>query len=275
MNSTFKVLFKVLFKHNYFSDKKLNCIDVTPSSETKLIFRNYGLQLNSFYGGFNIVYEEKFSNEKREKNDINVTLRFILTLKDTDFYNYTSEFTQDIVNNICYFHNISEKRSSFSMEVLHTNEYVSERDIIKNDKFDQNFFTKPFGVLDILFEENSPNEFTINFQEKSTFWRYIIVGEHFLNLNEPAVIFGKEVFVGPEKIVLPNNREALTFESLAPISLFQVQKNNHQLVENYTSTSSKYKVILKALPSPDIKNITALPRKEGKENRYYSEIFIY
>lgn len=278
MNIEFDILFTLQLKHNYFADGKLKkvAIDITPGTKIKL--NNNGLLFKPFNDGFRILYDKNFAGQKRTREmalDGITVLRFHLTLNDSDFFNYTGGISKEIISNLFYFHNIpGTSPQSFSSTVLHEEELVTDSNLVSESRFTDLPLNKPFGVLDVRLNEDLSPLLTIHFGEKKTYWRYVIAGNHLLNLKSPAIL-GEEVnFVGPERIVLPDAREAITFESPAPISLKQSYNQLFRLVENYNKEDSKYKIILKSLPVPDIRTISALPKEESIKENTYSEIFI-
>jgi hypothetical protein len=74
---------------------------------------------------------------------------------------------------------------------------------------------------------------------------------------------------------LPNKSEAIVFESEKPIGIFQKTKKVFQLVENFDKATLKGKIVLRALPVPDIKVISSLNKEESKKDIEFSEIMIY
>jgi hypothetical protein len=240
--------------------------------------KNNGLLFKPFKDGFRILYESKLGDVYNDRNNITnseTILRFHVKLNDSDFYSYTSDFSKDINVNCCYFHNIVDiTPSPFSNSHLHAEEFISEKDVVNYTTLLEMQHPKPFGVLDVKLYENLPKEFSINFSEKKTIWRYIIVSEHLKSLNNPAILSNSTVFVGPKTILLPNNQEAISFESPEEFGVLQTNKTAFQLVEDYDTETLSYKIVLKVLPNPDVKKISLIASKNNPQ-KTYSEIFIY
>ncbi len=276
MNIEYDILTTVSFKHRYFSDLKFSGLQVVPDNDSTHTMINHGLVFKSSRDGFRIFFDSGDGKQKAEVINSNITLRFVLTLTDPLFYNYTSDFTKNLASGICYFHNIPGKRQEASSDfALHTGDFVSEKDVMNVTDFDKDYFTKPFGVIDLAITEALLDEYSISFHEKETYWRYVLVSDHLKHLTDPAVVYETELFDGPKKIALPDKREAVTFESTSPIGIFQLPKKIFKLVENYDAATLKYKVVLNTLPLPDVNTLSVLPREKGKETFNYSEIFIY
>lgn len=279
MNSAYNILTTVSFKHRYFSDLKFNGLQVVPDTNSRRIMVNHGLVFKSSRDGFRIFFEtgaESLEQQLKEIIDHKINLRFILTLTDPLFYNYTSGFTNNLATGTLYFHNSVEKREQASSDfALHTGEFASEKEVLNLKDLDIDYFTRPFGIIDLYLVEGLLQDYSISFREKETYWRYVLVSDHLKHLTDPAIVYDTEIFDGPKKIALPDQREAVTFESTAPIGLFQLPKKVFKLVENFDAATLKYKVVLNTLPLPDINALSVLPREKGKETLSYSEIFIY
>lgn len=279
MNSAYNILTTVSFKHRYFSDLKFNGLQVVPDSDSMRTMVNHKLVFKSSRDGFRIFFEtgdETTEQQRKEILEHKITLRFILTLTDSLFYNYTSGLTNNLASGTLYFHNNVENREQVSSEfTLHTGEFVSEKEVVNLKDLGMDYFTRPFGIIDLYLSDGLLQDYSISFREKETYWRYVLVSDHLKHLTDPAVVYDTEIFDGPKKIALPDQREAVTFESTAPIGLFQLPKKVFKLVENFDAATLKYKVVLNTLPLPDINALSVLPREKGKEALNYSEIFIY
>lgn len=272
------ILFTVLFRHTYFSSAKLECLTVTPTNDSLQAIRNNGLFFKSFKDGFRILYDTTQAGRYRERSALlgkNLSLRFTLALNDSSFYNYTSVTTDNIKDTVFYFNNTFTNNSSGKPDdLLHQDAFVSEKDLLGLDAIGQDFFVKPFGILDLELSASLKTEHSIRFDKKNTYWRYIVVGDHLKSLSSPAILDTNNLaaFHSPEKIALPDKREALLFTSIAPISLAEKPDALFQLVENYEAGSGKHKVVKKALPVPDVRSVSS---STGEKKSNYSEIFIY
>jgi hypothetical protein len=269
MNFSHKELVRINFRHSYFLDGIPNCFSVKPTIETERFFLNNNLLFKNKNSHFIIAYESFNNGIERTMEDVlelNAILRFTITLTDSLFFNYTSISTSDISNSIFHFHNFNEDKRQF----LHSDENVLLKDLVSVSNFDFNFFIKPFALIELQLNNIHSKEYIINFKEKQTHWRYLIVSEHLKDLSEPAVI-GPTAFNGPIEIILPDSKTALSFESTIPIGIKQRSEQSFQLVENYNLSSNKGKIVIKNLPQPNVNNISKI-RDEGQNE--YSEIII-
>lgn len=281
MNTSFDILFTVLFRHAYFSSSKLECLVVDPDKNTAQAIVNNGLLFKPFKDGFRILFETSFAGRERERAELlngELTLRFILTLSDPDFYNYTSMAAGNIKDVIFYFRNSLNNVINGQTAILHHEEFASEKDLLSVKDAGENFFVKPFGLLDVELSSALMPENAVRFDKKASYWQYIVVGDHLKGLTNPAILNtnNQAVFNGPEKIRLPDKREALLFTSQTPINIAERPDDLFQLVENYESGSGKHKVIKRSLPVPDIRLVSSGSGKSDPEKKTtYSEIFIY
>lgn len=282
MNYQFETLTNVFFKHSYFSDAKFEGLTVKTADSAIYIMTCQGLVFKSIKGGFQILFNTDFAGRKREREEVlkdTFTLTFHLLLNTPSFYNYTANISHNITQSIFYFSNISRNPEvTLSAGMLHRENSVSEKDTYPADQFYGRFFSKPFGLLDLQIHKGMEKTYVINFSAKSTFWRYILVSDHFRELHNPAVLNpgNHEVFNGPKELTLPDGRPALAFTSKNKISLSEFTLLPFQLVENYGSETGKYKVVITALPIPDINTISKVETmSQNKTKTTFSEIFIY
>jgi hypothetical protein len=282
MTLEFDILFTVSFRHAYFSSARLECLTVAPDAATGQALKNHGLLFKPFKNSFQVFYDTALAGRKRKRAELlegKLQLRFILSLNDPHFYNYTEIVTNNLKEVVFYFNNSSTRNAAGKpYDLLHDHEFVTEKDLVTPEAIGENFFVKPFGVLDIQVSPALKLEYSIHFNKKTSYWRYIVVGDHLKGLNNPAILNMNDqaVFNSPEKIELPDRREALLFTSLAPISLAEIPGELFQLVENYDFGAGRHKVVKKALPVPDIRSVSSGSGKNKTEQKTnYSEIFIY
>ncbi len=270
----YSILTTVYFKHYYFTNNKLPHLVASPSTTCAAIMNNNKMLFKPFKDGFHILYEskvEKHINDKKELLNNNQVLRFTIQLADEYFYNYTSDFATDITEYLFYFNN----QPNTNGNTLHQDEFVSNKDMITPAQLGGSFFTKPFAVVDIWLNETLQSEYSIVFKEKISFWRYLVVSNHIKDLKSLAILDGENnVFKPATNLVLPNGVAAICLESIQAYSLQQIQQNSFKLVEDFTSNTAKYKVVIKTLPTPNIKTISNTIHKTNTNKNFYSEIFI-
>jgi hypothetical protein len=280
MRYAFDILTEVHFKHSYFSDAVFNGLGISVSNNTLNSINNLGLMFKPFKGGFYILFDQNFANKPRTREEVlneNLTLEFTLTLKDSDFYTYTANLPEQINDSIYYFRNsLKTTPDTADTNMLHSEEFVSNKDVYKLWYFKERFFNKPFAKLDLTLHPVFETLYYINFKARATYWRYILMSDYLQNLNNPAIIGSDNVnvFGAPLEINLPNNTTVCGFISEDELDLSQQPGKTFQLVENYVNGSSKYKVIKRALPLPDVRHISRIPLKDFNLVNY-SDILIH
>jgi hypothetical protein len=270
MNTKHELLAQIHFRHAYFLNNIPNCFSVTPSAETERVLLNHALIFKKSNDGFRLAFEAVNNAQTKTRKEVIASeeiLRFVVTLKDELFYNYTQTGTTDILNSCFHFHNFN----SNSDERLHTSEYASAADCVDEQLFKNESVTKPFAYIELKLSNLVKEVYYIHFREKETYWRYLLVSDYLQTLVNPAILNGSITFTGPVPVLLPNDSKALVFESTKPIGIKQKQESVFQLVESYNSELKKGRIVIKMLPYPDVKNISKIFFGENKE---YSEIIL-
>lgn len=278
MRYAFEILVSVSFNHSYFSTQNFGGLSIEPSEETSRMLLNHGLMIKQFSGGFHILFDKNFAGSEREKATVlkdNILCQFTLRLNDRNFYNYTEPVEGDINTSIYYFHN-TFKSSPNLKKSLHSDKYVSAKDLQPMENFEAKYFVKPFGLLELQLSEGLEETYSVTFKAKETYWRYILVSEDLKSLNSPAILdsASSEFFEGPETLPV-RGKDTLAFRSKNPISFNQKARNIFQLVDNYDAETGRYKVVMRALPSADPNNITLIDSSTSTRTLNYSEIFIH
>ncbi|OCX53142.1 hypothetical protein BEL04_02165 [Mucilaginibacter sp. PPCGB 2223] len=273
MLSVFNTLTKVNFNHSYFADGIFNALSVQISDATTREMNNNGLFLKAFRGGFHLLYDENYGASGRTRESVlneGLTLQFVLVLKDNLFFNYTADVPEQLSTSVYYLGN----RANTAGAVLHAGDFVSAKDIVAVADLKQYFFVKPFAILELVLAPDLQSECFIRFQSRATYWRYILMSGHLQQLNSPAIIDGEggSEFGEPLSVTLPGNKEVKAFVSGSQMQLSQYPAKTFQLAENYQEGSLKYKVIIRALPQPDISAISKIPNHNSTN---ISDIFIY
>ncbi len=282
MNYQFEILTTVYFKHEYYSDGKSKGLNIVPDEDSKAKITNLGLVFHSFEGGFQILFDTSFAGGKRTRAVLvraPFTLTFHLQLSVPSFYNYTANISKDIIQTLFYFSNISRETGKTNPSgMLHRGAFVTKADLFPTIQFNIHVASKPFGLLDLKINEQLRAEYLINFQAKSTFWRYILVSPYYRDLNHPAILNAENdrIFNGPTRLKLPDGRPAIAFISKNKIRLRDSYFPFFRLVENFDPEGGKFRVVKQALPLPDINTISRVEAKASNGNKTdYSEIFIY
>lgn len=285
MESRYELLVSVVYRHEFFPNRKFDKLSTEPTSSTREALTKNGLLFRCSPDGFRIFFDTRWAGGVRERETLlqeAQDLLFLLTLHDADFYHYTDLDPGDITRSFFYLSNESPGGGErVKPELLHEGDFVTENDRVYFSKLPQHFFGKPFGWLQLTLNAKLTEVYEARWPVRSVYWKYIVVSQHLKELNKPAIIdpVTKQVFAGPEPILLPDNRSALSFVSETPISFLTAEKQLFQLVENFEEESGRYKVVLSALPHADPRILSdvrdAKDRKAKKATAYFSEIFIY
>lgn len=273
MHSRFEILFDLSFRHGYFADAAPDCFGLEPDRNTAEYFRNHNLLFKAKTGGFTLFFESESNDAKKSREEVLAEkgfLRFVVSLRDPLFFNYTTPAPENAASSVFYFNEVHQAGDK-SLR-LHAEDHVSIADLKDLADLKDDFFVRPFAIIDLELSAISSTQLTISFREKSTYWRYLIVSDHLKDLQEPAVINDSMLFDGPQKILLPNNTEALAFVSQQPIALQRRATKKIQLLENFDRATQKGKVVLRALPMPDVNVISLVSKERSAEE--FSEIII-
>ncbi len=282
MEYQFETLTRLFFKHEFFSDSKFEDIEVTPERKSIQTLNNRALLFKSFNGGCQLLFNTTLAGRSRRRSDLlkdPFYLNFQLRLNDPFFYNYTANVSHDITQSLFYFRNSSgEQEASIAAGTLHKGDFVTTADLHPVNGFPGQSFSPSFGVLELQVSEKLEEVYTIAFQARDTFWRYLLIKDHFRELHQPAILNAKnqQVFNGPEELALPDGRAAWLFSSKNKIQLQESVSAPFQLVEDYDAATGKFKVVKKGLPLPDVttlSKIRAAPHDSTKQE--FSEIIIY
>lgn len=272
----YEILTQVEFRHRYFLNHKLECFSIKPDLKTARFLRRSGLVLREFNNGFKLFFKSLNNQETIKRNDIldDFVLRFHIELNDPCFFNYTDCGARKWDTGFYHFNNFTGKKERFSIKNLHNEEFVSVEDTVDESTFKKKFLIKPFGIIDLQLRYDLQTDYVLHFREIECYWRYIIVGNHFKNLSELAIIGKNVAFEGPENITLPDNREGISFVSLLPIRLKQRPDQYFKLVDHHKEEESTFNVLINALPVPDTRHMPSIINNKN-DKKYYSEIFIY
>jgi hypothetical protein len=278
MQQQYEIAFSIFFRHEFFLDGNLKCLTVKPSGKTAEMLKRAGAIMHLFQNGIHVLYESYAAGKKRSRAEFleeGWALTFLLENTDPNFFNYTSDFDMDLICNYFYFENDASS-SVADKGMLHKERFAGHDNIRSIVDIPGEYFIKPFGIVRILVHKELENSFEIAFAGISTHWCYVLTRDYLQELVNPAIIHKetKQVFSGPEPILLPNNKTAMAFFSPEPIPVREYQKACYQLVENYTGPAQKYKVVLPSLPYPNKNHISKLKSVSESKGKNFSYIFI-
>jgi hypothetical protein len=277
MNASFLSLVKVNFSHDYFAGGVFAGFEPGMSEATRQLVKNEGFIIHFFKGGFSILFDALFAGNPRTREDVlagNLNFDFTLEPKDPHFYNYTDGIPSDMRQSIFYFRN-TDKTPAGMLQA--DKDAVTAGDLYKYWYFKEWFSRKPFAKISLAIVPGLAEEYTIKFRARTTFLRYILVSREISPMSNLAVINSSsaQVCCTPSKVKLPDNTTVNGFISNEPVKLSQQpdQGGILQLVENFREGSDNYKVLIRALPFPDVRTLSAVAKPEHNTN-HISDIFI-
>src|SRR5690606_38690092 len=162
-------------------------------------------------------------------------------------------------------------------DALHKEEQVTAQDLRPLAELQEPFFVKPFGRIALLLDEQLLPAYHISFSAKATRWCYFLMGKDLQELANPAVIGtnGNGYFDMPVMISLPGNDQVPVLMSRKPLPLATEPAQTFQLVDYSTLDATRYKVVIAALPAPEISRVSNAAAALYEQGNDYSEIFLY
>lgn len=271
MKQQYEILTAVYYHHTFFPAHGYEGLSISIPPDTGRQLLNRGLLLKPVRDGFLLLYDTHAAGGNRNRTVMlqdGMHLAFHLLLKDHLFYNYTQVNMPADADRLFRFSNGPPNGN-----LLHKSEWVNEEDMYQSPTA---FFVKPFGQLELQLDTSLQDTYYIRFRSKSTRWCYFLMSDNLASLSNPGIIDnnGQVMFDGPEKIKLPGtSKEVPVLISRAPISLVQKAAYTFRLVDY--ATLDRYRVIIPALPAPDISNVSNAGASRYTNGDDYSEIFLY
>jgi hypothetical protein len=303
MRTAFEPYFSIRLIHDYYADSTYNGIELIPDAATVTAMNNHGLLMKRIAGGITVLFDKYHNGNNRnriaiEKEDLR--FRFILTLKDNSFYNYTDlalpAYTaherrtllqqllshKELIELHAAAHDITASAFNFTNSatqlwpckdgyLLHADAYVSKRDLVNAPAA----FEKKFGEINLQNNAGIKNICYIRFTSKRTCWRYILTSLNLSDLNNLMIVNDADepIFNAPVRIQL-QDKHVLTISSKQTLALSQRSQYRFRLVKDYDAATGRYKLVRSALPVPDIHHISNASYSMGDRMTAYSEIFL-
>lgn len=184
-------------------------------------------------------------------------------------------------------------QQKYDLHVLKLRNLSEGKYCFTNGKIREEFYVIDYikepvwGILDIhLYDLPStgdffpkgklnPLKYNINFQSRSTYWKYLIIGQNKelkLSLDEAKVTYNGEdlAFTKPQKVTLQNGVEAFSIETKEPQELKELQHVTDKL-ELKLKKNNKWQNKVYKVPKPTIKTL----KPDKKTNKIYSTTYIY
>ena len=272
----YEILTAVFYRHTFFTGPGYDGITARATASATQCLLQQGLLFKPLRDGFMLLYGTLQAGNQRNREIVlkeNFTLEFDLFLTDHLFYNYTQVNVPDITSTVFFFSNDAQSAAG----VLHRADYVSTQDLRTVDTLKERFFTKPFGRIALQIGEQLQSSYQIRFSARASRWCYFLMSEGLQALSRPAVIStnGNGYFGVPQLVTLPDKGEVPVFISQIPVPFGNANNTVFQLVDYSTAGDDKYKVIISALPAPEMGRISNAAAAFYESGFEYAEIFLY
>lgn len=269
----YEVLTTVFYRHTFSTGPGYEGISVSVPAHTAKRMSQHGLLFKPLRDGFLLLYNTAKAKDVLLKEKLRLV--FDLVLKDALFYNYTQISAGSNIAGLFFL--FSNELQRASAEVLHRNAFVSAADFRPLSELSEKHFVKPFGQVTLLLDEQLLPSYHIRFQARATRWCYFLMSDDLKALSHPAVLGtnGNGHFDVPVSITLPDNIKVPVFISKTPVPLGGAAMHTFQLVDYTDVDAGRYKVIIPALPAPDVGRVSYAGAPLYEKGNDYSEIFLY
>lgn len=263
---SYRPLFNISVRHDFYADGLCPCIDFVPSEQTQQIINNAGLLVRKSAGGIGLIYDQGRSDALVSYVDDQtepLCFEFKVYSTEPQLKSYTEPFTAHPEGCTLYFDNLADVNPDNQDIRLHASEYVSNISFKKLESLQlmdvlsqKDRLIPPLFVVSIyaagkagpLFSapfETAAKNYYLSFKSRQTFWKYYLLGSM---ARKDAYILdpdGGVEFEFTGETSLSDARSALTFRSRVAIPLRQRQSFRFQLKER---ASEGERVLIKRLP---------------------------
>ncbi len=243
--TTFKKIISLSVVHPYFEEDKCNCLSFRPTPNTAKAIKAYGFIFKESINGFEFISRENFD--------------FNYLLNHTEIVSFDFDFTSTNSNFLSF--------TKIPLDWKGTLKFSA-----KNKKLDFNLSNEtssvPGVIGNVTFPIKEQGSFTMNFQARSTAWKYYVINQSHIDL-EGTTISGKDqvTFLPPIDVKLSNGQRAKVYSS-GDIE-FPMKRN----AKSHLQLRLGKKIILNALPIP---YADAFEIDEIKDERkVFSPVYIY
>ena len=275
MSTAYSKLTEVKFLHNYFADNNCRSISAYPTLETEKLLKKTAIIFRVIHSGLELAISNIGGPEVTKFIIENSIFHFWVCIDDPHFLNYTELYDYKEAKNIFNFENNHNNYSESGINYLHPGKVVDINCLTGIENINLSTKKNIFALITLAFKGGLKNNFSVRFETKKTYWKYIFIGEHLSDLKNPCIINkdSSDQFSGPEPVTLANNKKAITFTSKAPIAFAEIYRNYFKLVERDDSGSKQQKILFDKLPHPDINTLSII--STSNEHKNISEIYIY
>lgn len=280
--ASYKTLFNVNLQHSFFNESECRVLSFIPTNFTTRFLHNADLVIKTVKQGISVSYNTDFTKSLEAYFDDDIVFSFIIKSRDPYFYNYT-DF--DHVKGKSLYFNSAQTREKDDELILSNEDFVTAIDekVIDDNVFDdilskQDRISNPVGIViirlsDLITEDIIPSsyiakKYRINFNAKSTFWRYNLIKRNDIDYDKLFIqdIEQKIKFDQKGQVSLSNGVIANQIESDQAIMLKEFSDCQLNLIG---IKDKKEKILIKRLNVPDTKQYKI------EQEKKISDLYVY
>jgi hypothetical protein len=252
-------VFSISIYHTYFNNQ-IDTITLIPKDATKQLFHSYGLKLIKDKHSFQF-YDQSDNGFSHLLTHINESagidaFKFDLINTDSSFFNYT-DLPINFMGNLIY-------------SSTNTSNKIENDTVTLEPKFEENSNPLKLGEVHLKFSDlksDNPANFEIKFKTRSTYWKYYIINNTQVNINNLSIFSHSDLEFDAPIYTTIKQKEAIVIKSKMMIPL------NHHSAIDLVNTEKQQKMVLTKLPTPSPNDII-ISKNEGK-SMVYSPMYIY
>lgn len=289
MNTHYSPLFRVDFRHDYFSHGLCRVVKLVPTAGTQQLMLQLGIRLKEGQASVEAFYSDGDPPAGQLLlADQPVLLSFILRAEDPVFLNYTDLPGIISAGATQYFTNLEgEVNFQPSQELFLFSDEEPETARPRNWQHGD------LGILSVYIGETAENgshilvngtvtpaAFKIEFPARATRWRYHLIDqsdagyEGFQLTNTDGQVVSPTDAAPQQSATLPNGTEAVVLLSPQKIPLRERPGQVFQLTMTRKGDAQGTPITM-PLPSASAQQITGIPSNTGEETDFYSDLYVY
>ncbi len=251
IKNSFHNIFNLQVTHTYYKDDICKGLVYKPTKETQRIINKFSLKPRITDTGFGLYTDTKSSITVLLNYITKVTgektFHFIASTSDPQFYLIT-DLPINKIGVTIYKTDLITLTSIPELILLKPTFIATEEANM--------VFKVSIGFDDIisLFKEDIIPLYQINFEARTTQWRYLIMNKSNQNIGTLSIEGKSDIkFEGPVEVILQNGKEAQQFSSEKQLlKLTEIPKYSFDLTSSIKKNgTNRTKIIFKGLPNPN------------------------
>lgn len=262
--------------HDYYESGLFKSLEIRPTASSRELFRTLKIVVKMSPGTIHIFT----SNPEVLKTATTALLRFEFECTDPYYINFTALPTDYSPDNVFSYANVA------MVDTAGGSPYKLQQQILTGAPETSPRVSNPLGIIDLspaaLYDQFMANSsavtYTIHFEARKTYWKYVVVNTHVETHNNLTIIDSErnEIFNSGSDEFVPHNDvkiRASVFISKIPYALSSAPKLSFQLVNNFNLVLDKARVVLGSLPTPSPNQL--YPAEDATGTILYSHMYIY